>query len=76
MEFFNTLMMSSGVLTNPGPPVIGVQLNREKSYAFLEFRFPEEATAGNHSLLYQTFHLFVSKHFYSLYVLVIVIDVV
>jgi splicing factor U2AF subunit len=46
MEFFNTVMMSSGVLTNPGPPVIGIQLNREKSYAFLEFRFPEEATAG------------------------------
>jgi hypothetical protein len=54
MEFFNTVMMSSGVLTNPGPPVIGIQLNREKSYAFLEFRFPEEATAGNLSILINT----------------------
>jgi hypothetical protein len=30
----------------PGNPVIAVQINVEKSYAFLEMRAPDEATAG------------------------------
>jgi splicing factor U2AF subunit len=46
MEFFNTAMAAAKAITKPGNPIIAVQINVEKSYAFLELRSAEEATAG------------------------------
>lgn len=45
-EFFNTAMMTAGVTATKAPPVVAVQMNREKGFAFLEFRTAEEATAA------------------------------
>jgi len=46
IDFFNTAMTSSGVPLKVSPPVMGAQLNLEKSFAFLEFAATEDATAG------------------------------
>jgi len=45
-DFFNTAMVAAKSVNKPGAPVIAVQINVEKSYAFLELRDPQEATAG------------------------------
>lgn len=45
VTFFNSLLLSHNLNTSSGNPVIGCQLNMEKSYAFIEFRSAEEATA-------------------------------
>jgi len=46
VAFFNTAMTSSPVPLKVTPPVVGAQLNREKSFAFLEFAAIDDATAG------------------------------
>jgi len=46
-DLFNTKMEEMGVGTGgPGNPVLAVQCNYEKSYAFVEFRSAEDATAA------------------------------
>lgn len=46
-DFFNGKMREQGfALDLPGEPVHSIQLNHEKSYAFVEFRVPEEATSA------------------------------
>ncbi|CAE6507555.1 Splicing factor U2AF 65 kDa subunit [Rhizoctonia solani] len=46
-EFFNRKMLEMKIGTGgAGDPVIGVQINHEKSYAFVEFRSAEDATAA------------------------------
>ncbi|CAG8552063.1 18252_t:CDS:10 [Gigaspora rosea] len=45
-EFFNSTMVQLNITTAPGQPVIAVQINHDKNYAFVEFRAPEEATAA------------------------------
>ncbi|CAG8527242.1 9748_t:CDS:10 [Paraglomus brasilianum] len=45
-EFFNSTMLQLNITTAPGNPVIAVQINHDKNYAFVEFRAPEEATAA------------------------------
>lgn len=45
-EFFNTAMVAAKAVQRAGNPVIAVQINAEKSYAFLEMRAPDEASAG------------------------------
>ncbi|KAL1918440.1 uncharacterized protein VTP21DRAFT_3100 [Calcarisporiella thermophila] len=45
-KFFNDTMIQLSLNTTPGNPVISVQINHEKNYAFVEFRVPEEATAA------------------------------
>ncbi|KAG8744614.1 hypothetical protein FRC10_009839 [Ceratobasidium sp. 414] len=46
-EFFNRKMAEMKIGTGAaGDPVIGVQINHEKSYAFVEFRSAEDATAA------------------------------
>jgi splicing factor U2AF subunit len=45
-EFFNTAMMTAKVSATAAPPVVAVQLNHEKGFAFLEFRASDEATAA------------------------------
>ncbi|KAG5731470.1 Splicing factor U2AF 50 kDa subunit [Termitomyces sp. T112] len=46
-EFFNTKMIEMAIGTGgPGSPVLAVQCNYEKNYAFVEFRSAEDATAA------------------------------
>ncbi|GHJ88275.1 hypothetical protein NliqN6_4677 [Naganishia liquefaciens] len=46
-DFFNKKMAEQRFSAGPaGDPVVAVQLNHEKSYAFIEFRTPEEASAA------------------------------
>ncbi|CAG8592643.1 15041_t:CDS:2 [Rhizophagus irregularis] len=45
-DFFNSTMVQLNITTAPGNPVIAVQINHDKNYAFVEFRAPEEATAA------------------------------
>ncbi|KAB5594804.1 U2 snRNP auxilliary factor, large subunit, splicing factor [Ceratobasidium theobromae] len=46
-DFFNRKMAEMNIGTGgAGDPVIGVQINHEKSYAFVEFRSAEDATAA------------------------------
>jgi splicing factor U2AF subunit len=45
-DFFNTAMVAAKACARPGNPVMAVQINVEKSYAFLEMRAPDEASAG------------------------------
>ncbi|KAG0143531.1 hypothetical protein CROQUDRAFT_661160 [Cronartium quercuum f. sp. fusiforme G11] len=55
-EFFNAKMKELGLVSRPGDdgpaptisenPVVAVQVNHEKNYAFVEFRNAEEATHG------------------------------
>ncbi|PVG03317.1 hypothetical protein CPB86DRAFT_772205 [Serendipita vermifera] len=44
--FFNSQMRERGLASGSGQPVLAVQVNREKNYAFVEFRSAEDATAG------------------------------
>ncbi|KAJ3731843.1 hypothetical protein DFJ43DRAFT_1077752 [Lentinula guzmanii] len=46
-EFFNQKMAEMNIGTStPGPPVLAVQCNYEKNYAFVEFRSAEDATSA------------------------------
>ncbi|KAK8844129.1 hypothetical protein IAR55_006923 [Kwoniella newhampshirensis] len=46
-DFFNKLMHENKLAVDmPGEPVAQCQINNEKSFAFVEFRTPEEATAA------------------------------
>ncbi|XP_030839820.1 splicing factor U2AF 50 kDa subunit isoform X2 [Strongylocentrotus purpuratus] len=44
VEFFNGKMHNVGLAQAPGPPVLAVQVNHDKNFAFLEFRSVEETT--------------------------------
>ncbi|CDO73273.1 hypothetical protein BN946_scf185008.g35 [Trametes cinnabarina] len=47
MDFFNSKMKEMNLGTGaPGNPVLAVQCNYEKNYAFVEFRSAEDATAA------------------------------
>jgi len=46
MEFFNQQMHMAGLATGPGNPVLAVQINLDKNFAFLEIRSVDEATAA------------------------------
>jgi splicing factor U2AF subunit len=45
-DFFNQAFLQSGALKTPGLPVVAVQVNHEKNFAFVEVRSAEEATLG------------------------------
>lgn len=46
-EFVNTTLCNAGSTKDNNPhPVIAVQMNREKNFAFVEFSCPEDANAG------------------------------
>ena len=44
IDFFNYQMRVTGLAQAEGNPVIKVQINREKNFAFLEFRSVDETT--------------------------------
>jgi len=44
MDFFNAKMHEAKLATMPGNPVIAVQIDLDKNFAFLEFRSVEETT--------------------------------
>lgn len=44
MDFFNTQMHLGGVAQGSGNPILAVQVNQEKNFAFLEFRSLDETT--------------------------------
>ncbi|XP_036597973.1 splicing factor U2AF 65 kDa subunit-like [Trichosurus vulpecula] len=44
MDFFNAQMRLEGLVPAPGNPVLAVQINQEKNFAFLEFRSVDETT--------------------------------
>jgi len=46
IDFFNTIMVNSGAVTQKGNPVVSATINREKGFAFIEFRTAEEASVG------------------------------
>jgi len=46
MEFFNQQMHMAGLATGPGNPVLAVQINLDKNFAFLEIRSVEESSAA------------------------------
>ncbi|CAM4750282.1 unnamed protein product [Rotaria magnacalcarata] len=46
MEFFNQQMHLTGLSQTEGNPVIAVQINLDKNFAFLEFRSIDETTAA------------------------------
>jgi splicing factor U2AF 65 kDa subunit len=46
MEFFNQQMQLTGLAQGDGQPVIAVQINLDKNFAFLEFRSIDETTAA------------------------------
>ncbi|KAL6477119.1 hypothetical protein MHYP_G00156180 [Metynnis hypsauchen] len=43
-EFFNTQMRLAGLSQAPSNPVLAVQINQDKNFAFLEFRSVDETT--------------------------------
>ncbi|XP_051989094.1 splicing factor U2AF 65 kDa subunit-like isoform X2 [Xyrauchen texanus] len=43
-EFFNTQMRLAGLAQAPSSPVLAVQINQDKNFAFLEFRSVDETT--------------------------------
>ncbi|XP_044770273.1 splicing factor U2AF 65 kDa subunit-like [Neomonachus schauinslandi] len=43
-DFFNTQMYLGGLTQAPGNPVLAVQINQDKNFAFLEFRSVDETT--------------------------------
>uniref|UniRef100_A0A8C1WHV7 Splicing factor U2AF subunit n=1 Tax=Cyprinus carpio TaxID=7962 RepID=A0A8C1WHV7_CYPCA len=43
-EFFNTQMRLAGLSQAPSSPVLAVQINQDKNFAFLEFRSVDETT--------------------------------
>lgn len=62
IDFFNRAMVNGRKTTQPGNPIIACQMNRDKAYAFLEFRTAEEASAGK--ILYTKItNLFVCAKF-------------
>ncbi|EPQ18897.1 Splicing factor U2AF 65 kDa subunit [Myotis brandtii] len=44
VDFFNAQMRLGGLTRAPGHPVLAVQINQDKSFAFLEFRSVDETT--------------------------------
>jgi len=46
MDFFNQQMVLTGLAQSDGQPVIAVQINLDKNFAFLEFRSIDETTAA------------------------------
>ncbi|VEL29322.1 unnamed protein product, partial [Protopolystoma xenopodis] len=46
MEFFNKQMKNQDLVQAEGNPIIAVQINMEKNFAFLEFRSVDETTQG------------------------------
>jgi splicing factor U2AF subunit len=48
MEFFNKTMVDAQATVMEGKPILNVEVNLEKNFAFLEFRTPEEASACIH----------------------------
>lgn len=44
MEFFNAQMRAAGLSQAPGDPILAVQINMDKNFAFLEFRSVDETT--------------------------------
>ncbi|XP_067938239.1 splicing factor U2AF 50 kDa subunit-like isoform X2 [Watersipora subatra] len=45
-QFFNEQMMTTGLNQAEGMPIIAVQINLDKNFAFLEFRSVDETTAA------------------------------
>jgi hypothetical protein len=41
-DFFNSTMVQLNITTAPGNPVIAVQINHDKNYAFVEVRYFKE----------------------------------
>jgi len=46
MDFFNQQMHMAGLATGPGNPVLAVQINLDKNFAFLEIRSVDEASSA------------------------------
>lgn len=44
INFFNEKMQNAGLYSAPGNPVLAVQINMDKNFAFIEFRSVEETT--------------------------------
>lgn len=44
MEFFNAQMRTAGLSQAPGDPILAVQINMDKNFAFLEFRSVDETS--------------------------------
>lgn len=44
LDFFNNQMKLAGLNTAPGDPVLAVQINLDKNFAFLELRSVDETT--------------------------------
>jgi len=44
MEFFNNQMLVAGLAQAPGDPILAVQINLDKNFAFLEFRSVDETS--------------------------------
>jgi len=44
MDFFNSQMRNSGLAQAPGDPILAVQINLDKNFAFLEFRSVDETS--------------------------------
>ncbi|KAI8324359.1 hypothetical protein GQ54DRAFT_296208 [Martensiomyces pterosporus] len=45
-SFFNNLMVQLNIAPQDELPVLNIQINYDKNYAFVEFRDPEQATMG------------------------------
>eukprot|EP01133_Synstelium_polycarpum_P019137 gene19137-22919_t len=45
-DFFNAAFLAANLAIKPGNPVVLCQINQSKSFAFVEFRSTEEATAA------------------------------
>ena len=46
MDFFNQQIRVSGLAQAPGDPILAVQINLDKNFAFLEFRSMHETTSA------------------------------
>ena len=46
MDFFNEQMKTSGLAQAPGDPILAVQINLDKNFAFLEFRSMDETSVA------------------------------
>jgi len=46
LDFFNQTLVSAGITSGSGNPIVSHQVNPEKGFAFVEFRTTEEATKG------------------------------
>jgi len=44
VDYFNEKMVKSNLISAPGNPVLAVQINMDKNFAFIEFRSVEETT--------------------------------